>query len=252
MAVIRVNKTQNYTVMSNKHLQEKTLSLKAKGLLSLMLALPDDWDYSIAGLCKICRENETAIKGALNELREAGYVKVTKKFPNQTDSGRIEYIYDIFECPDSAPTPKKAEPPAEKRNPKPLTPPQDKQPPADEPETAAQQMMLFTCEKEPAKKPKKKAAPKLNYAEFVRMTEEEHGKLTAKFGTEGAARLIEILDNYKGSKGKTYASDYRAILSWVVDRYNEEKKKGATAHGGTGANSAGEPGGFTASGGFRK
>ena len=53
MAVIRINKTQNYTVMSNYHLKEKDMSLKAKGLLSLMLSLPDNWDYSISGLVPI-------------------------------------------------------------------------------------------------------------------------------------------------------------------------------------------------------
>ena len=55
MSVIRVEKTKNYTVMSNYHFKEKNMSLKAKGLLSLMLSLPDNWDYSIAGLVAICR-----------------------------------------------------------------------------------------------------------------------------------------------------------------------------------------------------
>lgn len=97
--VIRVNKTSNYTVMSNYHFKDKNLSLKGKGLLSLMLSLPDSWDYSIAGLCTICKENETAIKSALNELKKCGYLEVTKLYPGQSQSGRIEYIYDIFEQP---------------------------------------------------------------------------------------------------------------------------------------------------------
>ena len=99
MAVIRVNKTADYTVMSNAHFKEKEMSLKAKGLLSLMLSLPDDWDYSIAGLCSICKENESSIKSTLTELKKSGYLSITKKFPDQTDSGRIEYVYDIFELP---------------------------------------------------------------------------------------------------------------------------------------------------------
>ena len=97
--VIRVNKTKNYTVMSNYHFKDRNLSLKAKGLLSLMLSLPDSWDYSIAGLCAISKENETAIKSALNELKKCGYLEVTKLYPGQSNSGRIEYIYDIFEQP---------------------------------------------------------------------------------------------------------------------------------------------------------
>lgn len=99
MAIMRVNKSKDYTVMSNYHLKEKGMSLKAKGLLSLMLSLPDDWDYSISGLVAICKENETAIKSALNELKEFGYLQVIKLMPNQTKSGRIEYIYDVFEQP---------------------------------------------------------------------------------------------------------------------------------------------------------
>lgn len=99
MAVIRVNKTADYTVMSNTHFKEKGMSLKAKGLLSLMLSLPDSWDYSINGLVSICKENESAIKSTLNELKKFGYLVVTKKMPDQTESGRIEYEYNIYEQP---------------------------------------------------------------------------------------------------------------------------------------------------------
>lgn len=99
MSVFRVNKTGNYTVMSNYHFKDKSLSLKAKGLLSQMLSLPNDWDYTISGLCAINKENEAAIKSALRELKQFGYLKITKKMPNETASGRIEYIYDIYECP---------------------------------------------------------------------------------------------------------------------------------------------------------
>ena len=74
MSVIRVHKSKNYTVMSNTHLRDKSLSLKAKGLLSVMLSLPDNWDYSIAGLVAISKENETAVKSALNELKDNNYV----------------------------------------------------------------------------------------------------------------------------------------------------------------------------------
>ena len=97
MSVIRVNKTKDYVVMSNHHFKERKMSLKAKGLLSEMLSLPDDWDYSISGLVSINKENETSIKSALNELKEFGYLKVNKLLPNETHTGRIEYVYDIFE-----------------------------------------------------------------------------------------------------------------------------------------------------------
>lgn len=99
MAVVRVNKTSNYTIMSNYHFKEREMTLKAKGLLSLMLSLPDTWDYSIAGLVAICKENESAINSTLKELKKFGYLEVHKLMPNETASGRIEYIYDIYEQP---------------------------------------------------------------------------------------------------------------------------------------------------------
>ncbi|PSL10221.1 uncharacterized protein DUF4373 [Fusobacterium naviforme] len=115
-------------------------------------------------------------------------------------------------------------------------------------------------EEKPEKKPrKKKQEPeKTKYGEFVRMTEEEHQKLTEQYGPEKTARMIEVLDNYKGSKGKTYKNDYRAILSWVVDRVNEEfAKRGGSSYGGfntdrrsAGTGDAGT--GFRPSGGFQK
>lgn len=99
MSVIRVFKDKNYTVMSNIHLRDKNLSLKAKGLLSLMLSLPDDWSYSLAGLCAICKESETAVKSALNELKTNGYVVVNREEPSKENGGRICYSYDVYEKP---------------------------------------------------------------------------------------------------------------------------------------------------------
>lgn len=88
-------KNKRLTVMSNCHLRDKSLSLKAKGLLSIMLSLPPDWDYTVAGLCSICAEKETAITNALNELKKALYLVVKKLMPNETMSGKIEYRYII-------------------------------------------------------------------------------------------------------------------------------------------------------------
>ena len=76
MAVFRVERTKNYTVMSNYHLKDKRLSLKAKGLLSQMLSLPDDWNYTIAGLCAINRESRDAIRSTIAELEHMGYLCV--------------------------------------------------------------------------------------------------------------------------------------------------------------------------------
>ena len=96
--VFRVQKTKDYTVMSNYHLRDKNLSLKAKGLLSWMLSNDDDWDYSIAGIVACCKEGETTINTALRELQEFGYVKVIKVKPNK-DNNRIHYEYNVYEQP---------------------------------------------------------------------------------------------------------------------------------------------------------
>ncbi len=74
MAVFRVERNKGYTVMSNHHLRNKELSLKAKGLLSQMLSLPEDWDYTLAGLSLINREKIDAIREAIKELERAGYI----------------------------------------------------------------------------------------------------------------------------------------------------------------------------------
>lgn len=97
--VVRVNKTNDYTTMSNIHLKDRRLSLKAKGLLSVVLSLPPDWKYSIEGLAAISKEKETSIKSALDELKDNGYFLITKKMPNETKSGRIEYEWDFYERP---------------------------------------------------------------------------------------------------------------------------------------------------------
>lgn len=99
MSVIRVQKSKNFTVMSNTHLFDKNLSLKAAGLLSKILALPDNWNYSIKGLCAICKESETAVKSALNELRERRYVIVERIEPSAETGGRIQYEYFVYEQP---------------------------------------------------------------------------------------------------------------------------------------------------------
>ena len=99
MSIFRINKTKDYTIMSNCHLREKNMSLKAKGLLSVMLSLPESWDYSIKGLISLCKENESAIHSTLKELKEFGYLIVDKLMPDETNSGRIEYVYNIFEIP---------------------------------------------------------------------------------------------------------------------------------------------------------
>ena len=99
MPVIRVNKTKDYTVMANYHFRDKNLSLKAKGLLSMMLSLPDGWGYSIEGLVKLSSDGRASVMAALNELEKFNYLKRSR---SRDLSGKLgEAVYDIFEKPKS-------------------------------------------------------------------------------------------------------------------------------------------------------
>ena len=107
MAVFRIDKTRDYTVMSNHHLRNTELSLKAKGLLSLMLSLPDNWDYTTKGLACICKDGVDSICAAVRELEEHGYVIRERVRGANGQLGSIEYT--ILEQP--------AEPSPERENP---------------------------------------------------------------------------------------------------------------------------------------
>ena len=96
MGVIRREKNKNYTVMSNVHLFDKEISLKARGLLCTVFALPDNWEYSVNGLVALCKESETAVKSCMNELKEHGYLIVTKE---RNLKGLFEYVYTFYENP---------------------------------------------------------------------------------------------------------------------------------------------------------
>ena len=97
MAVFCVERTHNYTVMSNHHLRDKGLSLKAKGLLSQMLSLPEDWDYTLAGLAKINAEGRDAIRAAVQELERAGYIRRSRVRDGKGCLRGTEYV--IYERP---------------------------------------------------------------------------------------------------------------------------------------------------------
>ena len=97
MAVFRIERTRDYTVMSNHHLRNGKLSLKAKGLLSMMLSLPEDWNYTTRGLAAICKEGVDAIGGALRELEAAGYIVRHQLRDKQGRISDTEYV--IYEQP---------------------------------------------------------------------------------------------------------------------------------------------------------
>ena len=100
MATFRINKNKNYTTMSNYHLKDTNLSLKAKGLLSIMLSLPENWDYSVLGLTNICKETKDTVNGVLKELEDNNYLVRKRIYCN----GKIsDWEYNIYECNDLHP-----------------------------------------------------------------------------------------------------------------------------------------------------
>jgi len=97
MAVFRVEKTRDYTVMSNYHLKDRNLTLKSKGLLSMMLSLPDDWNYTTRGLASICKEGVDSIGAALRELESVGYITRSQLHDQRGRMSETEYV--IYEQP---------------------------------------------------------------------------------------------------------------------------------------------------------
>lgn len=97
MSIFRINKTNNFTVMSNAHFKEREMSLKAKGLLSLMLSLPDDWNYNISGLVTLSKDGKDSVMSALAELEKFGYLTRSRV---KDDNGKFAGVeYNIFETP---------------------------------------------------------------------------------------------------------------------------------------------------------
>lgn len=97
MAVARTHHTKDYTCMSNYHFKDKSISLKAKGLLSMMLSLPDEWDYSVAGLAALSSDGETSVRTAVKELEEHKYLRRT---PIRENGRIVDWEYDIYEKPE--------------------------------------------------------------------------------------------------------------------------------------------------------
>jgi len=94
--IFRTNKITNYTKIDNRYLEDKNISLKAKGLLTLMLSLPDSWKFNINGLCLLCKESKDAVKSAIDELKENNYVEIER---TNNEMGIFVYEYYIYENP---------------------------------------------------------------------------------------------------------------------------------------------------------
>lgn len=211
MAVFKVNANKNYTVMSNYHLQDKNLSLKAKGLLSYMLSLPSDWDYSVNGLAAKLKENKTAVQSALKELEDAYYLKRTKI---KDEKGQFDYIYDIYEKPYMQI--QYADSPAEE---KPQTENLGMESPCTESMPQINTNKQITKEQNTNKQNTKDIyicdGKKTAYGCYgrIKLTDAEYQKLIADYGKEVIDNQIALLDEYvESNNNKNKYTNFNLVL----------------------------------------
>ena len=208
MAVIRVNKTDNYTIMSNSHFKEKEMTLKAKGLLSLMLSLPDDWDYSIAGLVALSKDGKDGVMNALNELEEFGYLTRARA---TDEKGRFAgYTYDIFENPQTE------KPYAEKPN---TDKPNAENPPQlNTNKSNTEKINNEVINREGEQKRKRFVPPTL---------EEVKAYCVERKNNVDAARFIDYYTSNGWLVGKNKMKDWKAaVRSWERNGYSSKPNQG--------------------------
>lgn len=216
IAVIRVIKNKNYTVMSNTHLKDKRLSLKAIGLLSVVLSLPDNWHYTVNGLVGIVKDGERAVNGALSELKENGYLRIEKLYPNKEGRSKIEYQYIFSETPQDLQN-------------VPLE--QDIQNVGLHnvglQDVGLQNVGTYKSTNKPNTNNKNtnNKVSKHKYGEFqhVLLTDKEHTHLLDLYG-DSLDEHIKILDEYIETSGKKYKNHSLVIQKWVHDEWLKRNK----------------------------
>ena len=217
MAVVRVNKTSDFTVMSNTHFKEREMSLKAKGLLSLMLSLPDEWDYSVRGLVTLSKDGKGSVTKALIELEELGYVKRTRA---HDEKGRFSgYDYDIFETP-YAEKPLTENPSTEKpMTENPLT--------ENQPQLNTNTLNTDFIKKECIKDEEDKAPPDYTDKQDIllpikglMLSDNQIEDLLDKMGLDAFDEYRARLSAYIEKTGHTVKSHYATMLKW----YNEDRQ----------------------------
>lgn len=214
MPVFRVEKNNNYTTMCNHHLRDQTLTLKAKGMLSMILSLPDTWNYSVRGLAAISHEGVDGIVTALKELEAHGYLSRRQLRQPNGRLGQIEYI--VYEMPQTKP---RSDSPCTEK-------PYTVSPDTEEPDTAppCAEMPAQISKEETSKdgsitdlkKERGKGPTRHQYGLYknVLLSDEELEKLKAEFPTDYQQR-IERLSEYMASTGKSYKNHMATIRSWA-------------------------------------
>lgn len=202
--------------MSNTHLKDKRLSLKAIGLLSVVLSLPDDWHYTVNGLVGIVKDGERAVNGALSELKENGYLRIEKLYPNNDGRNKIEYQYIFSETPQDLQN-------------VPLE--QDIQNVGLH-NVGLQDVGLqnvgtykYTNKPNTDNKNTNNKVSKHKYGEFqhVLLTDKEHTHLLDLYGNS-LDEHIKILDEYIETSGRKYKNHSLVLQKWVHDEWTKRNK----------------------------
>ena len=198
MAVFRVEKTRNYTVMSNQHLRDKRLSLKAKGLLSLMLSLPEDWDYTTKGLARICKDGVDSICTTVRELEGTGYIVRKRERRADGTLGSIEYT--ILEQSRQADAPKRENPVQAEKS-------------ADAPKRAFPELV----------KPEQEKPAQLNIQESI--TEKLNTDLSSKDSFFPSTEAVPVNRQVPLTDGRTERERIREQIEYKImrDRYGQEQ-----------------------------
>ena len=201
--------------MSNTHLKDKRLSLKAIGLLSVVLSLPDNWHYTVNGLVGIVKDGERAVNGALSELKENGYLKIEKLYPNKDGRSKIEYQYIFSETPQDLQN-------------VPLE--QDIQNVGLQNEGLQDVSLQNVCtykytNKQNTNTQNTNTQSKHKYGEYqhVLLTDKEHTHLLDLYG-DSLDEHIKILDEYIETSGKKYKNHSLVIQKWVHDEWMKRNK----------------------------
>ena len=223
MAVFRVKKNENFTTMCNIHLRDKSLSLKAKGMLSIFLSLPAEWHYSVNGLAEICQEGPDCIRSVLKELESAGYLIRRRTRKENGQLGDAEYL--IYETPQPksdedrtfAAAPIQAEPvqkPPMQENPIQVNPVQNDPAGIKKEEVITEQSMTDQLNTDQSKKERgENTRHKYGQYKNVLLSDEDLEKLKAEFPADYADR-IDNLSEYMASTGRSYKNHLVTIRRW--------------------------------------
>ena len=210
MAIIRVVKNKDYTVMSNTHLRDKRLSLKAVGLLSIVLSLPEDWHYTINGLVGSVKDGKDSVESAIKELKKNGYLRVDKIYPNG-NCNRIQYQYTFFEKSQEV-----VFQPLEN---------QDIENQEVESQVFENPHAYINTNKQNTKELNTNKQSKHKYGEYqhVLLTDKEHTHLVELYGSS-LDEHIKILDEYIETSGKSYKNHSLVLQKWVHDEWTKRNK----------------------------